>query len=538
MSIVKRYLSLCEDDIKYGISGLICGCAGSYYGVYANEHTYNVMQGDFSKERLKLLLYTNIISIIAMTLRGTLFSHSQKCMNDRLSKIIFKKIINQKTKFYETIPVNKLLQYLTNDVKIVSDLISLNINVISRSYIHVIATLWLLYNISFKLTILITILMPFNLIISHYHDKIHEHLMIGYKETNEIINTYTFETISHISLIKTYATEEESYRKYKKYCDKIMNYDFKQTLLYGTNLLIISNIPSFVTIAIILFAKYLNNMDGIITFILHNQSLYENIKAIIYYNNEFIKCKEPYRRISELLDTNVYNNGYYFPENDICGDITFNNITFKYSSSDKPILKNFNLKIKSGEKIAITGKSGCGKSTIVKLLIGILSPDNGDILIDNVDIINYDNILLKKRIGYVAQDSILFTDTIANNIAYGLENVSENDIIEAAKQANAHEFISKLPDKYETKIGGTELSSLSGGQKQRISIARALIRKPKIIIFDEATSALDPYCEELVQNAIKECCKIQNMTMIIIAHKKSAIDIVDKVYYLENSILE
>jgi len=538
MSIVKRYLSLCEDDIKYGISGLICGCAGSYYGVYANEHTYNVMQGDFSKERLKLLLYTNIISIIAMTLRGTLFSHSQKCMNDRLSKIIFKKIINQKTKFYETMPVNKLLQFLTNDVKIVSDLISLNINVISRSYIHVIATLWLLYNISFKLTILITILMPFNLIISHYHDKIHEHLMIGYKETNEIINTYTFETISHISLIKTYATEQESYKKYKKYCDKIMNYDFKQTLLYGSNLLIISNIPSFVTIAIILFAKYLNNMDGVITFILHNQSLYENIKAIIYYNNEFIKCKEPYKRISELLDTDVYNNGYYFPENDICGDITFNNITFKYSSSDEPILKNFNLKIKSGEKIAITGKSGCGKSTIVKLLIGILTPDNGDILIDNVDIINYDNILLKKRIGYVAQDSILFTDTIANNIAYGLENVSENDIIEAAKQANAHEFISKLPEKYETKIGGTELSSLSGGQKQRISIARALIRKPKIIIFDEATSALDPYCEELVQNAIKECCKIQNMTMIIIAHKKSAIDIVDKVYYLENSILE
>jgi len=538
MSIVKRYLSLCEDDIKYGISGLICGCAGSYYGVYANEHTYNVMQGDFSKERLKLLLYTNIISIIAMTLRGTLFSHSQKCMNDRLSKIIFKKIINQKTKFYETMPVNKLLQFLTNDVKIVSDLISLNINVISRSYIHVIATLWLLYNISFKLTILITILMPFNLIISHYHDKIHEYLMIGYKETNEIINTYTFETISHISLIKTYATEQESYRKYKKYCDKIMNYDFKQTLLYGSNLLIISNIPSFVTIVIILFAKYLNNMDGVITFILHNQSLYENIKAIIYYNNEFIKCKEPYKRISELLDTDVYNNGYYFPENDICGDITFNNITFKYSSSDEPILKNFNLKIKSGEKIAITGKSGCGKSTIVKLLIGILTPDNGDILIDNVDIMNYDNILLKKRIGYVAQDSILFTDTIANNIVYGLENVSENDIIEAAKQANAHEFISKLPEKYETKIGGTELSSLSGGQKQRISIARALIRKPKIIIFDEATSALDPYCEELVQNAIKECCKIQNMTMIIIAHKKSAIDIVDKVYYLENSILE
>jgi len=271
------------------------------------------------------------------------------------------------------------------------------------------------------------------------------------------------------------------------------------------------------------------------TFILHNKSLYENIKSIIHFNSEFVKCREPYNRIIKILDSNLKYNGYYIPKNDIVGDITFNNITFKYSSSDKPILKNFNLKIKNGEKIAITGKSGSGKSTIVKLLIGILEVDDGNILIDNVDIQNYDNIWLKKRIGYVAQDSILFSDTIANNIAYGLNNVSENDIIKAAKQANAHEFINKLPNKYQTIIEGTELSSLSGGQRQRISIARTLIRKPQIIIFDEATSALDPECEELVQNAIKECYRTQNSTMIIIAHKKTAISIADKIYNLDNS---
>ena len=135
------------------------------------------------------------------------------------------------------------------------------------------------------------------------------------------------------------------------------------------------------------------------------------------------------------------------------------------------------------------------------------------------------------------QHKIVFSDTIANNIAYGIENPREEDIINAAIKANAHEFISKLPNKYQTLLEGTELSSLSGGQKQRISIARALIRNPNILIFDEATSALDPECEELVQNTIKDCFNDKNITMIIIAHRRSALEIADKIYRFENSVL-
>ena len=210
---------------------------------------------------------------------------------------------------------------------------------------------------------------------------------------------------------------------------------------------------------------------------------------------------------------------------------------------------NFNFTINRGEKIAIIGASGCGKSTLSKLLVNILSPTEGNITIDNVNICNYDRVWLKKQIGYVAQDSILFTDTIANNISYGLDiindvsgvngvnGVNEDDIIEAAKNANAHEFISNLPNKYQTKLEGTELSSLSGGQKQRISIARTLIRKPQIIIFDEATSALDPYCEEIVQQTIKNCCSNKNTTMIIIAHRMSALELADTIYELKGSLL-
>jgi ABC-type multidrug transport system fused ATPase/permease subunit len=156
---------------------------------------------------------------------------------------------------------------------------------------------------------------------------------------------------------------------------------------------------------------------------------------------------------------------------------------------------------------------------------------------DDIDSNTYNNKWLKQKIGYVSQDSILFSDTIANNIAYGIENPKEEDIINAAIKANAHEFIYKLPNKYNTVLDGTELSSLSGGQKQRISIARALIRNPNILIFDEATSALDPKCEEIVQNTIKECSNEKNITMIIIAHRTSALEIADKIYRFERSKL-
>jgi len=538
--MIRRYIELCGNDIKYSILGLICGCVGSYYNVNANEHTSRMMLGDFSKERMYLLFYSNLISMIAISLRGGLFVYSQKCMNHQLRCIVYRKILNQPLKFYETEPVSSLLERVNNDARVVSDIISLNTNVLSRSIIEVSITFWLLTNISWKLTAIALVLIPINYLISECYNIIHKKIMTNHEELNKELNTYTHETISHISVLKTYANELRSLNKYNEISDKIAHYNSKECLLYGSNLLIVSNIPTITTILIILSANYLNTIEGLTIFILHNQGLYSTIKTIFDMKNEFIKCKEPYKRITAILDAPEYTSGYYIPRNNILlGNISFNSLSFKYENSTEQILSDFNFKINRGDKIAIIGASGCGKSTLAKLLVNTLSPVGGSITIDDVNISDYDSIWLKKHVGYVAQDSVLFSDTIANNISYGLDNseVSEEDIIEAAKNANAHEFISKLPNKYQTKLEGTELSSLSGGQKQRISIARALIRKPQIIIFDEATSALDPYCEELVQQTIKECFRNQNSTMIIIAHRRSALEIANKIYELNGSQL-
>ena len=539
--MIRRYIELCGNDIKYSILGLICGCVGSYYNVNASEHTSRMMLGDFSKERMYLLFYSNLISMIAISLRGGLFVYSQKCMNHQLRCIVYRKILNQPLKFYETEPVSSLLERVNNDARVVSDIISLNTNVLSRSIIEVSITFWLLTNISWKLTAIALVLIPINYLISECYNIIHKKIMTNHEELNKELNTYTHETISHISVLKTYANELRSLNKYNEISDKIAHYNSKECLLYGSNLLIVSNIPTITTILIILSANYLNTIEGLTIFILHNQGLYSTIKTIFDMKNEFIKCKEPYKRITAILDAPEYTSGYYIPRNNILlGNISFNSLSFKYENSTEQILSDFNFKINRGDKIAIIGASGCGKSTLAKLLVNTLSPVGGSITIDDVNISDYDSVWLKKHVGYVAQDSVLFSDTIANNISYGLDNVSEvseEDIIEAAKNANAHEFISKLPNKYQTKLEGTELSSLSGGQKQRISIARALIRKPQIIIFDEATSALDPYCEELVQQTIKECFRNQNSTMIIIAHRRSALEIADKIYELNGSQL-
>ena len=538
MKLIKRYIELIGNDKKYSIAGLIFGCTGSYYSVYSNEHMGKIMLGDFSKERLLMLLYTNVLAMVACSLRGACFTYSGNCMNIKLRKIIYNKLINQESRFYEITPVNKLLEYINNDVRVVANSISLNVNVVTRSFVHVIATLWMLNKISWKLTIIVCVLIPINMGISKLYEKANKVIMKGYDDLNKNANTYIHESISHISIIKTYATEDISNKKHISYSNNQLKYIFSETLLYGLNLLLISNIPTFTTIGIIIAAKYLDNTDSLMSFILHNQSLYDNVMAIIQYNNEFLKCKEPYKRITEMLDKDVEYKGYYIPlNNKLSGKIEFRNVYFKYEKAENNLIENFNFKINPGEKIAIIGNSGSGKSTIVKCLIDILSINKGNIYIDDIDFNTYDNKWLKQKIGYVAQDSILFSDTIANNIAYGMENINEEDIIIAAKKANAHEFISKLPNKYNTILEGTELSSLSGGQKQRISIARALIRNPNILIFDEATSALDPVCEELVQNTIKECSNEKNITMIIIAHRRSALEIADKIYRFENSVL-
>jgi len=236
------------------------------------------------------------------------------------------------------------------------------------------------------------------------------------------------------------------------------------------------------------------------------------------------------KRIFEIIDTQslIQNKPDAIVLDQFKNRIEFKNVTFAYN--DTAVLKNINLVVEKGKTIALVGPSGGGKSTLADLVPRFYDPQQGDVLLDGRSIRDYELESLRKVMGVVTQESILFNDTIFNNIAFGIENVREEDVIHAAKVANAHDFIMQTDDGYQTKIGerGTKLS---GGQRQRISIARAVLKNPPILILDEATSALDSESERLVQDALTKL--MESRTSIVIAHRLSTIQHADEIIVVQ-----
>lgn len=238
-------------------------------------------------------------------------------------------------------------------------------------------------------------------------------------------------------------------------------------------------------------------------------------------------------RIERILNTpnEIFSKPEAIRKTSFDSEIRFENVSFKYKDNDVNALSNININIKKGQVIALVGSSGAGKSTFVDLLPRFYDVDSGSISIDGVDIRDIDLDDLRQLFGIVSQDSILFHDTIANNISFGDEKYSAEQIRQAAIVANAHDFISALPNGYETSIGDRGLK-LSGGQRQRLTIARAVLRNPPILILDEATSALDSESEKLVQEALQKVMEAR--TSVVVAHRLSTIRNADLILVLEN----
>jgi len=236
------------------------------------------------------------------------------------------------------------------------------------------------------------------------------------------------------------------------------------------------------------------------------------------------------QRIFTIIDTKpaIQNKPNAIPLDAFKESIVFRNTSFAYDK--EVVLKNINLVVQKGKSIALVGASGGGKSTLADLIPRFYDPTGGDVLLDNIPLPDYEIESLRKVMGVVTQESILFNDTIFNNIAFGMEHVKEEDVIQAAKVANAHDFIIQTEHGYQTLIGERG-SKLSGGQRQRLSIARAVLKNPPILILDEATSALDSESERLVQDALTNLMK--NRTSIVIAHRLSTIQHADEIVVIQ-----
>ncbi|HAQ08119.1 MAG TPA: multidrug ABC transporter ATP-binding protein, partial [Bacillus bacterium] len=270
-----------------------------------------------------------------------------------------------------------------------------------------------------------------------------------------------------------------------------------------------------------------------VAFIAYIDRLYNPLRRLVNSSTTLTQSIASMDRVFEFMDEkyDIEDSHDSVELKRVHGDIAFNNVSFAYEKDSEIVLKNLSINVEKGETIALVGMSGGGKSTFVSLIPRFYDVTEGEILLDGKDIRSFQVRSLRDKIGMVSQDNILFSESVKSNIMLGKPEASDEEVIEAAKAANAHEFIMNLPEGYDTKVGERGVK-LSGGQKQRVAIARVFLKNPPVLILDEATSALDLESEHLIQEAIEELAK--DRTTFIVAHRLSTITHADRIVLIEH----
>jgi subfamily B ATP-binding cassette protein MsbA len=454
-----------------------------------------------------------------------------------IRKDMFDKIILKPSKSYDESITGRLVSKITFDAEQVAEAATKAITVIIKDGLTIIGLLSLMFYYSVELSIGLVLVAPligyFLKIMSIKFRSISRDIQ---KSMGDITNVVEESIIGH-RLIKIFGGHKyetnifDSVNKNNK--ERNLKLIFIQSLSIPLMQLVIAIFAASI-IYYVISADYLEQISigTFMSYLTAMIMLFAPIKRLSEVNVILQRGIAASESIFTLLDSSCesYNDKIYQPINKLALD--FKNVNFKYSSSADYILKNVTLSIKPGETVALVGKSGSGKTTILDLIPRLYEPSTGTIHFNNDDIAKMDLNFIRKQISYVGQDFTLFNDTVYNNIAYGeLNESSKNEIENATKQANAFDFINLLPNKFDTYVGQNGVL-LSGGQRQRIAIARAILKNSPILLLDEATSALDSESESVIQESINNLST--NKTTLIIAHRLSTVVNADKIVVIEN----
>lgn len=440
--------------------------------------------------------------------------------------------------FFKNEQTGELISRVTNDVQLTHSISAVFLNLV-REPISIVVFLGMAVAISWELTLFAILIVPFSLLVIMTVGKALRRYSKKLQEKIADITTILEETINGVKIVKAFGMEQFENNKF-----------LSETKIYSKIILkmvrvrnVASPFSEFLGAAIaalvIFYGGHLVLVDkslsasAFLGFLFAIFSMQRPIKELTTVNNRVQEASAAADRIFEIIETEPTIKDIENPieKDSFENEISFENVKFHYDDSPELVLKGIDLKVKKGEIIALVGSSGAGKTTFVDLIPRFYDPTSGTISIDGQDIRNIKIEDLRKLMGIVTQETVLFNETIRNNIAYGIIDCPEEKIIEVAKIANADVFVREMPNGYDTVVGdrGTKLS---GGQRQRLSIARALLKNPPIMIFDEATSALDNESEVLVQEAIEKL--MRERTTFVIAHRLSTIQNADKIVVLDD----
>lgn len=456
---------------------------------------------------------------------------------------IFEHLQKLSFSYYDDQKVGHIMSRITNDLFDITELCHHGPEDLLISFTKLIGSFIILMNIDLKLTLIVFAFIPVMFVYAYYYNK---KMHLAFKKNREkvsLINAGIEDSLSGIRVVKSFTNEEIELKKFKENNIQFVNsksnsYHYMAKYHSGINAF-----GSLIYVSLIIGASFLIMKDQIdtvdlITFLLYIGSFLEPVRKLVNFGEQFQNGITGFERFYEILSIHpdIEDSKNAVEIKDVKGDIAFENVSFQYHGTNDAVFSNINLNIKAGDYIALVGPSGVGKTTLCSLIPRFYEVTSGTIKIDGIDIRDIKLKSLRQNIGIVQQDVYLFTGSVMENIRYGKPDATEEEIIEAAKNANAHEFIMELPNGYDTDIGQRGIK-LSGGQKQRLSIARVFLKNPPILIFDEATSALDNESEKVVQQSLEKLAK--NRTTFVIAHRLSTIKNAKKILVLtENGIAE
>ena len=463
---------------------------------------------------------------IEYNMRNEIFSHYQKLSFS----------------FYDNHKVGHLMSRISNDLFDISELLHHGPEDIIISLIKFVGAFVILININSTLTLLTFAFIP---VIFVYAFILNRKMKRAFRENrNKIsdINSQVEDNLSGIRVVKSFANEDIEKEKFKEGNQRFLatkknSYFYMGIYHSGLGAMITMVTVVVVTGGTMLLANGAVAMSDLITFLLYINNFTEPIRKLINFTEQFQNGYSGFERFLEIMNVepDIKDKENAVSVERLEGNIDFKHVDFQYEESTKPVLQDVNLHISKGEYIALVGSSGAGKTTICNLIPRFYEVSAGSVCIDGMDIRDMKLHDLRSNIGIVQQDVYLFVGTIMDNIRYGKPDATEEEIIAAAKEANAHEFIMALPDGYHTDIGQRGVK-LSGGQKQRLSIARVFLKNPPILIFDEATSALDNESEKIVQQSLEKLAK--NRTTLVIAHRLSTIRNAERILVLSDKGVE
>lgn len=491
----------------------------------------------------ELLYWAGILLALYVVNFGLLFSinyyghvMSSGIEND-MRRDLFGHMEKMSFRFFDNARTGQLLSRITSDIVEISELTFKGPNDLLVCTISMLGTIFMMLYLNPYLGSIIGAMLIIKAVHSVFVNRKMKRAFRRSREKSGEVSAQAEEALSGIRLVKAFANEQLELERFMRKSNELLRVrteSFAILSYFSGTITFFTNATNLVVLVCggMMVANNQLALSDFVAFFLYVNIFMKPVFRLLMFTEMYQRGMAGYHRFNEMMQHKVEIDDApdAIATGEIKGRITFENVTFGYLQ-DKPVLKHFDLDIAPGEKVAFVGATGAGKTTLASLLLRFYEPTQGRVLLDGVDIKEYKQSYLRNHVGLVQQDVFLFSDSVNFNIAYGKINASEQEIEQAAKLAAADDFISALPEGYETKVGERGVK-LSGGQKQRIAIARAFLKNPPVMVFDEATSALDTKTEKQIQKSLDKLA--ESRTTLIIAHRLSTIINADRIVVLHN----